>query len=122
MFFAAIETYIKGRKTKSIIQGFLNNDENNKELVIVWFEVYDKYEDALRAFVAKLKQSYKAQINKTYKDKAKLDLKFLFDESKSLNSAMVNGRRVLDEATSVASQKLVLRLKRRYSIKKVIFF
>lgn len=112
MFFTAIETYIKRRKTKSTIQGFLNNDENNKELVIVWFEVYDKYEDALKAFVAKFKQIYKAQVNKTYKNKAKLDLKSIFEESKSQNSAMANGRRVLDEATNVASQRLILRLKR----------
>ncbi|KAG1436938.1 hypothetical protein G6F56_013340 [Rhizopus delemar] len=98
----AIKAYIGRRKTESTIQGFLN-DENNKELVIVWFEVYDKYEDALKALVAKFKQIYKAQINKTYKNKAKLDFKSIFEESKSQNSAMANGRRVLDEATNVAA-------------------
>lgn len=77
---------------------------------LVW--VYDKYEDALKAFVTKFKQIYKAQANKTYKNKAKLDLKSIFEESKSQNSAMANGRRVLDEATNVASQRLILRLKR----------
>lgn len=112
MFFTAIETYLKSRKTKSTIQGFLNNEKKNKELVMVWFEVYDKYEDALKAFVAKFKQIYKAQVNKTYKNKAKLDLKPIFEELKSQNSALANGRRVLDEATNVASQRLILRLKR----------
>ncbi|KAG1126633.1 hypothetical protein G6F42_007635 [Rhizopus arrhizus] len=108
----AIEAYIKRRKTKSTIQGFLNDDENNKELLSVWFEVYNKYEDTLKAFVAKFKQIYKAQVNKSYKNKAKLDLKSIFEESKSQNSAMANGRRVLNEATNVAAQRLILRLKR----------
>ncbi|KAG0861930.1 hypothetical protein G6F29_013673 [Rhizopus arrhizus] len=112
MFFIAIEAYIKRRKTKSTIQGFLNDDENNKELLSVWFEVYNKYEDTLKAFVAKFKQIYKAQVNKSYKNKAKLDLKSIFEESKSQNSAMANGRRVLNEATNVAAQRLILRLKR----------
>lgn len=64
-------------------------------------EVYDKYEDALKAFAAKFKQNYKAQVNKTYKNKVnqtyknkvKLDLKFIFEESKSQDSVMANGRR-----------------------------
>lgn len=56
----------------------------------------------LWAFVAKFKQIYKGQVNKTYKNKVKLDLKPMFEELKSQNSAMANGRRVLDETTNVA--------------------
>lgn len=48
------------------------------------------------------KQIYKAQVNKTYKNKAKLDLKSLFEEFKSQNSAMANGRRVLVDEAAVA--------------------
>ncbi|KAI8079276.1 hypothetical protein BDF21DRAFT_38583 [Thamnidium elegans] len=65
----------------------------------------------LKAFVPKFKQSYKTQVNKSYKNKAKLDLKSIFEESKPQNSAMANGRRVLDRATNVAAQRLTLKLK-----------
>ena len=100
------------KRNKSAIQGFLDQDENNRELVIVWLKVYEKYEDALRSFAAKFKQLYKAQVKKTYKNKAKVNLRSMLEEYASYSSAITNGRRVLDEATNKASQRLILRLKR----------
>ncbi|KAI9022192.1 hypothetical protein CLU79DRAFT_719170 [Phycomyces nitens] len=108
----ALENYIKTKKARSTIQGFINNDENHIEVLIVWFETFVEYDDALKSFTSKFKQVYKDIIKKSYKSKAKVDMKRIFQQSKSQTNAMVNRSKVLDEATNAASERLILRLKR----------
>lgn len=100
------------KKARSTIQGFINNDENHIEVLIVWFEAFVEYDDALKSFISKFKQVYKDIIKKSYKSKAKVDMKRIFQQSKSQTNAMVNGSKDLDEATNAASERLILRLKR----------
>lgn len=100
------------KKARSTIQGFINNDENHIEVLIVWFEAFVEYDDALKSFISKFKQVYKDIIKKSYKSKAKVDMKRIFQQSKSQTNTMVNGSKDLDEATNAASERLILRLKR----------
>ncbi|KAI8058912.1 uncharacterized protein B0P05DRAFT_581496 [Gilbertella persicaria] len=81
MFLAALENYVKTKKARSTIQGFINNDGNHIE-----------------SFIAKFKQVYKNIIEKSYKSKVKVDMKRIFQQSKSQTKTMVNGSKVLDEA------------------------
>jgi hypothetical protein len=83
VFFVALENYVKTKKARSTIQGFINNDENHTEVLIVWFETFVEYDDALKSFISKFKQVYKDIIKKSYKSKAKLVMKSVFQQSKS---------------------------------------
>lgn len=83
-------------------KNFINNDENHIEVLIVWFETFVEYDDALRSFISEFKQVYKDIIKKSFKSKAKVDMKRIFQQSKSQTNAMVNGSKVLDEAMNAA--------------------
>ncbi|KAK4509863.1 uncharacterized protein ATC70_007167 [Mucor velutinosus] len=107
----ALEDYIRLKKARSTIQGFIDSDENHIEVLMIWFETFVEYGDALKFFISKFKQVYKDNIKKPYKSKAKVDMKRIFQQSKSQANAMVNGNKVLDEATNAASERLILRLK-----------
>lgn len=81
-------------------------------MLIVWSETFVEYYNALKSFTSKFKQVYKDVIKKSYKNEAKVDMKRIFQQLKSQTDAMVNGSKVLDEATNAASERLILRLKR----------
>lgn len=65
-------------------------------MLIVWFETFVEYDDALKSFTSKFKQVYKDIIKKPYKSKAKVDMKRIFQQSKSQMNAMVNGSKVYE--------------------------
>ena len=64
--FAALQNYVNRKKSKSTIPGLITDKENNTEVLLVWYENFAEYEEALKSFIFKFKQTYKDVVKSSY--------------------------------------------------------
>ncbi|GAA5796739.1 hypothetical protein HPULCUR_002114 [Helicostylum pulchrum] len=90
--------------------GFVRDNDEAKEIITTWFEVYNNYEDALHDLKRMFSRIYKDINKKSCVHSKSIDLEPLFDQSVANKSLMQNGTKLATSAAAAASGALLIRL------------